>query len=118
MLSMRQVAVRSIKVFGVATAVNALITLLIYLAFGWPLAHEIFGFVALFEAAIFLMAGGFYDWSQAEWGVGFKRLFGNKEARYDAKSHDEADRKGVALVAAGALVFAFELFIELLISFA
>jgi hypothetical protein len=86
--------------------------------YGWPIAHELFGDVALLGMGILLLAGGFYDWSQAEWGVGFRRLMGNADAHYDGSAHKEADRKGMALIAAGAWLFLLEVAFELALALA
>jgi hypothetical protein len=116
MLTARQILARSLKVFAAAALLDALLTLGAYALYGWPTAHEVFGDAALFETAVLLLAGGFYDWTKAEWGVGFSRLTGKRDASYDPVAHSEADRKGMALVAAGAWVFLLELLVELILA--
>jgi len=118
MLSKKQILLRSLKISGAAALVNVLLTAGLFTLYGWPTAHEIFGDVALFETAVLLMAGGFYDWTESEWGVGFKRLTGKSDAQYDSNAHREADRKGTALVLAGAIVFLFEAAVEVILAFA
>ncbi len=116
MLSTRQVVMRGLKVFAASIALDGAIALGVFALYGWDLAHGVFGDIAFLETAILLVAGGFYDWSQAEWGVGLKRLTGNAEARYDGTAHREADKKGAALVLAAALVFLLDLLVELVVT--
>jgi hypothetical protein len=118
LLSAKQILFRSLKVFAAFAAADALIAAGVFALYGWPEAHEVFGDVALLSMGILLLAGGGYDWSQAEWGVGLRRLTGKSDARYDGKAHREADRKGIALIAAASWLFLFEIAFELALALA
>jgi hypothetical protein len=118
LLTPKQVLLRSLKVFAAFAAADAIISGGVFALYGWPMAHELFGDLALLEMGILLLAGGSYDWSQAEWGVGLRRLTGKADAHYDRDAHKEADRKGIALIAAGAWVFFLEVTFELALALA
>jgi hypothetical protein len=117
-LTAKQILLRSLKVFAAFALADAVLGVGAFTLYGWPPAHELFGDVAILEMGILLLAGGFYDWSHAEWGVGFRRLTGNANAQYDGKAHREADRKGIALIAAAAWLFLFEAAFELALALA
>jgi hypothetical protein len=118
LLTAKQILFRSLKVFAAFASADAIIALGASVLYGWPTAHEVFGDGALLFMGILLLAGGFYDWSQAEWGVGFRRLTGKRDAHYDGNAHKEADRKGIALIAAAAWLFLFEAAFELALALA
>jgi len=114
-MSARAILRRSAKVFAAIALADAVLTVAVYLVYGWLAAYFAYSYSSIVEAALLLIGGGFYDWSEAEWGIGFKRLTGNRDAKYSKEAHRVADRKGMALIAAGAMVFLLALVVDLLI---
>jgi hypothetical protein len=118
LLTAKQIFLRSLKVFAAFALADAIVAAVVFALSGWPNAHELYGDVGLFCMSLLLLAGGFYDWSQAEWGVGFRRLTGNRDARYEGEAHREADRKGIALIAAAAWLFLLQVAFEMALALA
>ncbi len=116
MLSYREVLVRSVKIFAICAAADLALVAVVYAVLSRAAVLGTFGYAALLEAGLLLVAGGLYDWSQSEWSVGFRKITGNSEAHYDAGAHKEADRKGVALIAAAVWVFLLDLALEVILA--
>ena len=96
---------RSAKYFGVLGAADLIIALPASFIYGIGSAIGLFSDITFVETALLLMIGGFYDWSQSEWSVGFRRLTGNSEAMYSRELHYEAERKGISVILAGCWFF-------------